>query len=730
MNIGQHRTRNERVPNRVPTALPELACSETHSPASALTPEDEAMLRDLERADVAFLDDLVDEVWGDVGSPFGNCRSDDHELEEETLEPEGEQSPCGMAERLAREIVSDWAWDLSDSGAGDALPRSGCWLHFPQRCWSSPDCDLLVKVLDLDAVACAMAWCGQPSAGVQMACSSLAYCHCASEAPFWATSRRLAFTEDCDSWMCLLALGLARHREPAPSRLWRMIDGVARTFRLERYDPENVLRILLGDFGARVLFDGLAERLDPAVLGACSWSEPELLEGFGASFIDYFREWSRAIASSGRRHLPDRLNSALQPAQAPGCRWQGVFSASESLVGCKLVRPAPGARLEPKETPMPKMTFYPLDNADTILIDLANKKKVLFDYADMRSESDDDKRIPLRETLWKDLKEAGRDGYDVFAVTHLDNDHTCKADEFFHLDHAKKYQEGDRAKIGTLWVPAGVIVESRNDLNPGARALQAEARYRLVKGDGIRVFSRPQVLKAWLEERGIRIEDRDHLITDAGNLAPEFSRDADGVEFFVHSPFAWRQDEDDVIDRNGNSLVMQATFSVNGVLTRAILGSDVDHMALTLIAKATKRHQRGSRLVWDIFKLPHHCSYLTLGPDRGEDKTEPVEEVRWLFEEQSRRGCVVVSTSKPIPEKGSEEDESTQPPHRQAANYYRDVVDGEGRDGEFKVTMEHPKKSSPKPLVIEIDGFGHRVKKDQIIGAAAVASTSAPRAGW
>lgn len=379
---------------------------------------------------------------------------------------------------------------------------------------------------------------------------------------------------------------------------------------------------------------------------------------------------------------------------------------------------------------MPKMTFFPLGNADSILIDLANRKKVLFDYGNEGTGSDDDKRIDLRDALWKDLKADNRLGYEVFAVTHLDNDHTCGADDYFYLDHAKKYQEGERAKIGTLWVPAGVLFESRNDLREGARAIQAEARHRLVNNYGIRVFSRPQVLRGWLADRGIRIEDRDHLITDAGNLAPELNLWTDGVEFFVHSPFAWRQDEKGVaIDRNGNSLVMQATFSVNSVLTRAILGSDVDYEALTLIVKTTKRHKRDERLLYDIFKLPHHCSYLTLGSVRGEDKTEPVEDVRWLFENRSQRGCVIVSTSDPIPVKGTKADQSTQPPHRQAANYYRDMVNEYGRDGEFKVTMEHPRVSDPKPLVIEIDGLGHRIKKEMSVGVAAVASTYAPRAG-
>ncbi len=377
---------------------------------------------------------------------------------------------------------------------------------------------------------------------------------------------------------------------------------------------------------------------------------------------------------------------------------------------------------------MSRLTFYPLDNADTILIDLASGKKVLFDFADMRcAEDKEDKRIDLAAALRKDLKDAKLSGYDIFAVTHLDNDHTCKADEFFYLDHAKTYQDGDRAKIGTIWVPAGVITESRNDLEPGAKALQAEARHRLVKNYGIRVFSRPEALRDWLKDRGIKLEDRQRLITDAGQVAPELSLANDGVEIFIHSPFGWRQDEDTVIDRNGNALVVQATFLVDGVTTCAILGSDVDHEALSLIVQTTRRHRREARSIWDIFKLPHHCSYLTLGPERGADETEPVEDVAWLFEDQMQRGGIIVSTSKPIPTKGSDEDKSDQPPHRQAADYCRRIV--AQKDGEFIVTMKHPRESAPKPLVIDVDRFKARVKREQLIGAAALTSVSAPRAG-
>jgi hypothetical protein len=126
---------------------------------------------------------------------------------------------------------------------------------------------------------------------------------------------------------------------------------------------------------------------------------------------------------------------------------------------------------------MHKMTFYPLGNADSCLIDLDNGKKVLFDFGDQGDPDDDeDKRIDLCSELREDMESAGKDSYEILAITHLDDDHTCKADTFFYLDHAKKYQSEERFKVDVLWIPAGVITESRNGLCDGAKALQAEAR--------------------------------------------------------------------------------------------------------------------------------------------------------------------------------------------------------------------------------------------------------------
>lgn len=370
---------------------------------------------------------------------------------------------------------------------------------------------------------------------------------------------------------------------------------------------------------------------------------------------------------------------------------------------------------------MHTLTFFPLGNADCTRIELANGKTLLFDYANMRCEDDpNDKRCKLPELLRERLKATGRDYYDVVAYTHLDNDHVCGSPDFFYFEHATKYQTEGRIKIRELWVPAAAITEE--GCEDDARVIRAEARHRFKQGTGIRVFSRPDHLKAWAEAAGIDLETRRHLIVDAGTLVPGLSLVTDGAEIFVHSPFAERTDGG-VIDRNDASLVVQATFQVDAVLTRVLLLSDITHETISGIVRVTKYHGNEVRLEHEIAKLPHHCSYTALSDEKGEEATEPVEPARWLFEDQAQTAAVFVSTSKPIPA----DDADMQPPHLQAANFYKKAVSKVG--GRFKVTMEHPSESAPEPLVIEIGRCGGNIKKKPALGAAAVVSTPAPRSG-
>ncbi|MDA8226692.1 MAG: hypothetical protein M0T74_03135 [Desulfitobacterium hafniense] len=369
---------------------------------------------------------------------------------------------------------------------------------------------------------------------------------------------------------------------------------------------------------------------------------------------------------------------------------------------------------------MHKIIFYPLGNADTCRIDLSNGKKVLFDYANVKDKNDRyDLRIDLEKALKDDLTEAKKDCFDVVGFTHAHDDHIKGFSEFFHLEHAEKYQGDGRIKISELWVPAAIIMEEGPE--DEARILRSEARHRLREGKGIRVFSRPDRLKQWLESHDIKFEDRKSLITDAGQIVPGFSRDNDGVEFFVHSPFAAHVD-DRLEDKNESSLVMHATFDIDGQETKFLIIGDSTSDVLSDIVNITRFHKREERLKWDIYDIPHHCSYLALNTEKGTDKTEPVPEVKWLLEQGCNKG-ILVASSKPIPTN----DEDKQPPHRQAANYYKDVASS--ISGTFKVTMEHPDKNKPKPLEITIDKWGATLKLITYTGGAAAVITQAPRAG-
>lgn len=367
---------------------------------------------------------------------------------------------------------------------------------------------------------------------------------------------------------------------------------------------------------------------------------------------------------------------------------------------------------------MHKLTFFPLGNADCCRIDMESGKQILLDFADVKCYDDpSDKRIALPARLKADL--SGRAYYDVVAFTHLDDDHCKGSSEFFYLEHADRYKGEGRIKINELWVPAAAVVEP--GLEDCARAVRQEARHRLREGKGIRVFSRPELLRSWLENEGLSLESRSHLITDAGQLVPGWDKAIDGVEFFVHSPFATVLDDRTVVERNADCLVLHATFSVRGVDTKVLFGGDIEHEGLDEIVRITRHHDREVRLESDVIKIPHHCSYGSLGPEKGDTCTVPTENIAYLYEQKLNSNAILVSSSRSVPTDADD----NQPPHRQAKNYYTNLE----AVGSFEITMEHPFPSAPQPLVVEIGMSRGRIKRSFSAGAGLATASTPPRAG-
>jgi ribonuclease BN (tRNA processing enzyme) len=336
------------------------------------------------------------------------------------------------------------------------------------------------------------------------------------------------------------------------------------------------------------------------------------------------------------------------------------------------------------------ITFYPLGNAETILLELNNNKTILFDFADTHTNDVIDKRIDLAKEL------RSKKSFDVVVFSHAHDDHVKGSKDFFEFDHAQKYQGDNRAKIHELWVSSAFILDSDLD-SEDARVIRQEARYRLKKGYGIKVFSEPDKLDKWLEANNLSTDDSANSIIHAGTLIDSSKHNlGDEIQFFVHAPFS--EDAEDVEDKNEPSIVLQVRLFNVLRETNIMITGDTPHDVLEKIVNRSEANGNKEYLKWDIYDIPHHCSYTGLNDEKGEYWTTPTDEVKKLLSDYSQDGSVMVASCKAIAESADD----NQPPHIEAKRAY---VNFSGKK-KFWATMEYPKKDNPKPLRYTIDSRG------------------------
>ena len=132
------------------------------------------------------------------------------------------------------------------------------------------------------------------------------------------------------------------------------------------------------------------------------------------------------------------------------------------------------------------------------------------------------------------------------------------------------------------------------------------------------------------------------------------------------------------------------------------------------------------RLAWDLYNIPHHCSYLALSDEKGEFETIPkplVEEILM----SGKKGAYIVSSSWSIVDT-VESREQIQPPHIQAKKSYETYRKKTG-GAKFLVTMDEPNSTNPKPLEFKIDNLGLSLVRSATTAGAILTSNPAPRAG-
>ena len=359
-----------------------------------------------------------------------------------------------------------------------------------------------------------------------------------------------------------------------------------------------------------------------------------------------------------------------------------------------------------------EFTFYPLGNAETCLLELENGGKLLFDYAAVNDGSSSDSRYDVKEEL-SAIKE-----FDVVMFSHPHEDHTKGASEFFYLDHAQKYQSEDRAKIKELWVSSAFLLETNLENQSDAKIIRNEARHRLKEGYGIKVFAAPDSLKDWLDEHDIDYDDVCSLIVHAGKELELSDALGEEMQVFVHAPFS--DDSEVVDDKNTPSIVLQLRLYNGKQETDLLITGDTPYEVLDRVVEVSQENDNEGYLSWDIYDIPHHCSYTGLNEKESDDVEviTPTDNVQWLLEQANPGSYMVASCDKIT--------EETSPPHMCAKLAYEQYT---ADDVKFLATMEHipTGKTVPTPIRFTIDSMGVTLKQDRV--QTEYFKKTAPRAG-
>ena len=348
------------------------------------------------------------------------------------------------------------------------------------------------------------------------------------------------------------------------------------------------------------------------------------------------------------------------------------------------------------------LTYYPLGNAQTILLKLSNEKKMLFDFADVKSNDPKDKRWNLKNEF-DDVN-----NFDVVMFTHAHEDHIKGAADFFRMEYSRKRDNG--ATIGELWLSSAFVTDTSCTCED-ASVIRQEARERLKAGEAVKVFGHGKSLTKWLNNSGISEETVESLIFHAGQNIPHDL--GDEVSFFLHAPFS--DDCDDVDDKNDPSVVMQMRLYNFNRETNILLTGDTPYDVLDEIVQRTLNNKNKEYLYWDLYDIPHHCSNTGLC-DSSSETIEPTNNIEWLLK-QSGVNAFIVASCKALAEADSP------PPSTEAAEAYQNCINS---DVEFLITMEFRKANAPEPMVFTIDSRGLKLKPPAL---SAHFNNPAPRAG-
>ena len=368
--------------------------------------------------------------------------------------------------------------------------------------------------------------------------------------------------------------------------------------------------------------------------------------------------------------------------------------------------------------------FWPVGTGDSSTVVVSEEMLIQVDLHDMAKADDDDTHeVPVVDLLAEALPEGcdGRPYLAVFVLTHADKDHCSGFQELL-----------DRVTIGELWATPRLWREFAQpdapELCKDAQAFQEESVRRVeatkkalaagrepASGDRIMVVGydtdHDKHAYSELPDRFLATPGDSITMLDGADFAGRF-------EAFIHAPFK----ADCAEARNETSLSMQITLTEPGGRDgKVLLFGDLAHDTIMKIFAYSEAKKREEYLAWDLLLAPHHCSkYVMYVRENGQDMLK--DDVLDAFARHARDGAVIVSSSLPIP---PADEDGKNPPHRKAADRYRETVDA----GNFVCTMQWPSEEEPSPVIFGVDAAGAGILRGEAVELSARAAVEKAATG-
>ncbi len=314
-----------------------------------------------------------------------------------------------------------------------------------------------------------------------------------------------------------------------------------------------------------------------------------------------------------------------------------------------------------------KIKFYPVGNADCILVKLENGKTIIVDCQIKKAYDDKGKTIcfDVKKDLLQELKR-DKDGHpfvDLYISTHPHQDHSVGfGDNFFHGD-PKDYNDKDNQTIiiGELWVTPYAFKDNVCDASIDIRR-EAKRRRGLYDCDKKYVGTYGNYLHVIGYDKDKDFDKRYGYVPgiavtnlNGGELAY--------VEIFIHAPF-----KDDVQvakdekDQNAVSIVIQLSFATKKEknIAKILLGGDAEYQIWQHILE---NNQNKETLQWDVFLAPHHCSWTFFNDTINKEEVQ--SSATKILSMRRNDEAYIVASSDEI------KDEEPNPPHYEAMKQYK-----------------------------------------------------------